>query len=109
MLIPTVKLMIDRGFTADQATKIRALMENYRGRYPCGERYPRITLEKISDVIEGFGCERIPKGHNSKSPAIAYANMGDPYHLTIMWYNYISMSVVGAILWSGATTTKTPA
>jgi len=86
MGLPTVQLMVKRGFTLDEATKVRELMEKYQRR-TSGLVVPEVTLGKISDVIGGCGMESIPAGHNTKSPAIHYVNMGDTYDTTVLWVN----------------------
>lgn len=84
MRLPTVKLMVKRGFTEEQATKIRKLMEKFADRYPFGDVKPAKTMENIGSIM---GCEiqEIRKGRNQKSPAITYVNTGDPYDTTVMW------------------------
>jgi hypothetical protein len=44
-------------------------------------------LEVINETIGGFGVEYIAQGHNQKSPAIEYVNMGDTYATTILYVN----------------------
>lgn len=85
MRLPTVKNMMSRGFSKEQATKIRELMERYEQK-SLG-KFPRNTLEKISDILGGCGIETIGAGHNSMSPKITYVNMGDSYDVTVMWIN----------------------
>jgi hypothetical protein len=87
MHLPTVKRMVSLGFKQAEAEQIRKLMEIFREKCPWGDKRPTITLEKINTIMDGCGVETIPHGHNQKSPAIMYVNVGDPYHLTVMWYN----------------------
>jgi len=86
MKIPSVKTMVKHGFTLEQAKQIRQLMEKFRENNSY-HVIPTYTLQKISDIIDGFGMESIQEGNNSRSPAIYYVNMGDTYDTTILWVN----------------------
>lgn len=93
-MIPSVKTIMRiqrfRGLPLlrDQAKAIRAAMElaEWRiSRDPGSQSlYRRWALEKISDLIEGYGIERIEPGYNSRSPGILYVNMGDTYDTTVL-------------------------
>jgi len=83
MNLPTIATMVKRGYTLDQATKIRGLMERFRAKGTW--KWPKWTLERIAEIIGGEEIEFIPKGANERSPAIRYINMGDTYAETIMW------------------------
>ena len=85
MRIPTVATMVKRGFAEAEAIKIRELMEKYEKKHPAGDRAPVHTLEAISGVMDGCGYEYIKHGHNAKSPAIHYVNMGDTYSTTVLF------------------------
>jgi hypothetical protein len=87
MHLPTVKRMVSMGFNPTEASDIRKLMETFRRNHPLGDVRPNITLLKISGIMDGCGVEEIQQGHNQRSPAIMYVNMGDTYDTTIMWYN----------------------
>ena len=94
MRLPTVRLMVSRGFTKEQATQIREAMEGYERKHPFGDRRPTLTMEKIDRIIDGNGIEEIPEGNNKKSPAIMYVNMGDSYDITVMFVK--GQFVIGA-------------
>lgn len=85
--IPTVKFMMNRGFTKEQATFIRKAIERYYKKYPFNHPRPTTTLNKISEMLNLCGVESIPKGNNEKSPEIVYVNSGDTYDTTVMWIN----------------------
>lgn len=86
MRLPSVKTIAERlAVPTDKAKRIRAIMEAYEASYPFGDVAPRITLGRISDIIDGFGYEFIPSGSNAKSPAIHYVNMGDTYTTTVLF------------------------
>jgi len=87
MQLPTVKFMVSRGFSQDEATKIRELMAKFRRRHPLGNVRPTVTLEKINAIMDGTGVEFITQGTNQKSPHITYVNMGDAYDTTVLFYN----------------------
>ena len=82
----SLKTLTARGFAPEQAKAIRALMDNFTRKHPYGVR-PVHTLEKINDIMGGYGVEYIPAGSGSCSPAIEYVNMGDTYDTTVMWVN----------------------
>jgi hypothetical protein len=44
----------------------------------------RCPLSSADPIIGGHGVEYIPRGHNAKSPAIGYVNMGDTYDTTLL-------------------------
>lgn len=77
---PSLKTL--RKLFPDQvARNLRASYEFHRVE----NNYPRErALRAFNDILGGYGTEYIPAGHNSKSPAIAYVNMGDTYDTTIM-------------------------
>lgn len=83
--IPTIKAMQSRGFTLEQSTAVRAEIERFQDQYWRGGVRPVKTLERINAIIGGHGVEYIPRGHNARSPAIDYVNMGDPYADTVMF------------------------
>lgn len=102
MNIPTIKRMQKFGFSPDEATKIRAAMEGYYRKHPFGDRRPRHTLAKISDIMNGEGVEEVPEGNNQRSPFIMYVNTGDLYHWTVMWVNgRFQIGDVGSIIERG--------
>lgn len=83
MNLPTVKKMTKMGFSQDEATRIRELMEKYRRKYPGGDKLPRHTLSAISDVMGGESPEElIPTG---SKPIILFVPTGDLYDTTIFW------------------------
>lgn len=80
----SLKQFAKRGWNPEHAKKIRQLLIQSRHLpYP----RPHVTMNKISDLMGGFGIESIPKGHNSRSPEILYVNMGDAYAETILYVN----------------------
>lgn len=85
--IPTIKTIKQRfpQLTAEQAKSIRCLLEHYADKYPLGTVTPVHTFGKISDILGYHGGEYIPRGHNQKSPPIAYVNTGDTYGTTFIW------------------------
>jgi hypothetical protein len=85
MNLPSVKLMVSRGFKQDEAEKIRTRMENYRKNYPFGDKRPTHTMDCIDKIMDGNGVEDQPAGSNQKSPAFLYVNMGDTYDTTVLW------------------------
>lgn len=86
MRLPSVKTIAERlAVPVDKAKRVREIMEGYEALYPFGDVAPRRTLDRISNVIGGFGHEFIPSGSNAKSPAIHYANMGDTYAATVLF------------------------
>ncbi len=92
MRIPSVKMMKSRGFTHDEAVKVRKRMEKlrdlpYKGRYHHFSFDVVDCLEDISRIIGGFGCEYNKAGTNKKSPEFEYVNTGDSYSTTILYYN----------------------
>jgi hypothetical protein len=46
---------------------------------------PRKAMERIDEILGTHGVEYISRGHNAKSPAITYCNMGDTYDTTILY------------------------
>ena len=46
-----------------------------------------LRLEALNAVLETYGVEFIPAGHDAKSPAIEYCNAGDSYAVTILRVN----------------------
>ena len=68
--------------TRQDANKVRLILD--RVNYP---QEVQAALEGVSDIIGGFGAEYIQKGHNLKSPAMTYVNMGDTYRVTIIYVN----------------------
>lgn len=82
-MIPSLKTLTS-AFGPEKGATIRQLMETFheRNRPGC---MPNITMDKISDVLGGFGVEYIEAGNGAKSPAITYVNMGDTYSTTVMW------------------------
>lgn len=77
MRLPSVKTLMSIGITRDTAKAIRAILER--------ESVPRYALMLCSELLTAaYGVEHIAKGHNAKSPAIAYCNMGDTYTTTLM-------------------------
>ena len=87
MNLPSVKLMVSRGFKQDEAEKIRARMEVYRKKYPWGNKRPINALGDICTIMDGNQVEDQPAGSNQKSPAFLYVNMGDTYDTTVLWVN----------------------
>lgn len=83
--IPSVTAMEKRGFSREQSEKMRALMESFHEKNRRGGIRPVITMEKINAIIGGHGVEHIQRGHNARSPAIDYVNMGDTYDNTVMF------------------------
>lgn len=63
------------------ATRIRRIMEGP------GKVDGLTRMERIDRILETCGVERIPHGHNQRSPAITYCNTGDTYNTTIMKIN----------------------
>jgi hypothetical protein len=51
------------------------------------EKHPRHAMDAIDGFLGTHGVEYIPRGHNAKSPAIAYCNAGDTYGTTILLVN----------------------
>lgn len=66
---------------AIQAVAVRELLLGRR-HHPA-----RVILEEVSTALGFYGVEHIPAGHNAKSPGIIYANAGDPYNTTVLFYN----------------------
>ena len=79
---PSVKtLMQIKDVTRKDALKIREIMQGP------GTVDGQTRMERIDEVLHTFGVEFIPKGHTSKSPAIAYCNSGDTYDWTVLKVN----------------------
>ena len=91
MRIPSLKMLQSRGFSTVDAKSVRTILAKYRAAKNENWNRPSIrrrdALEEISTIIGGFGVESIPEGHNQKSPAIQYVNMGDAYATTILYVN----------------------
>ena len=75
MKMPSVKTLMTLRLTKEQAVSIR---------YCAAKEGGNAALELADDFLRGHGIEYIPQGHNRKSPAIEYVNMGDPYEWTLM-------------------------
>ncbi len=41
-------------------------------------------LHVLNAILQGHGIEYVPQGHNARSPAFEYVNMGDTYSMTIV-------------------------
>jgi hypothetical protein len=83
MNLPTVKKMTKMGFSQDEATRIREILEKYRRRFPWGDRIPWTTLTAVSDVMKAEPPEQIiPTG---SKPPILFVPTGDLYDTTIFW------------------------
>ncbi len=78
MRYPSIKTLT-AAFGAEKAKLIRAIIEGPK-RDAAGNR----RLERIDEVLGNYGVEYIPRGHNTKSPALCYSNTGDPYTTTVM-------------------------
>jgi hypothetical protein len=89
MKIPTVQtLQRINGIDDRKAKELRALLERYRDTYGTHYGLPaHVVLCTANDIVGGFGVEQIGRGHNQKSPAIAYVNLGDTYATTLMHVN----------------------
>ncbi len=85
MRLPTVKLMTSRGFKVEEAKQIRTVMERYERKHGIRLVRPTHTMAAIDKIMNGCGVEDIPQGHNDKSPAIMYVNMGDSYDTTVLF------------------------
>lgn len=81
MNLPSVKKMVDRGYTLEQATAMRGAMERYRRKSMY--KFPRHTLNRISEIIGGEGVEEIANPLGDKR--FWYINMGDSYAETVCW------------------------
>jgi hypothetical protein len=46
-----------------------------------------LIMHAANQIMMGYGVEYIPAGHNAKSPAIEYINLGDTYITTLMYIN----------------------
>jgi len=79
---PSVKKLMEiKDVTRTDALKIRAIMQGpHRVN---GET----RMERIDAILQTFGVEYIPEGHNSKSPAIHYCNCGDTHDWTVLKVN----------------------
>lgn len=86
--VPTVKFMMNVGFTEDQAKFIRTAIQKYFDRNWLRLPRPTRTLQKISDYLNHCGVESIPAGTNQKSPDITYVNTGESDGTTVMWINH---------------------
>lgn len=75
------------GFSPEESKKIRELMLRFERKFAWKGIFPSNTLNAISDVMGGFGVETIPEGRNSRSPEIAYVNIGDTYDWTVLYVN----------------------
>lgn len=64
-----------------QAREIRAVMAGP------GRVDGRTRMERIDKILGTHGVEYIPRGSNTKSPAIVYCNAGDTYATTILMVN----------------------
>ncbi len=88
MRLPSVKAIENVLQTSkEDAKKIREILEDFRDRFQFRPVIPKRTLGKISDILGYHGYEHIPQGRNSRSPAIHYANSGDTYSPTILYFN----------------------
>lgn len=81
--------------------EIRELIESQEGKnlYPGAVAWYRkqsrkgttptdeIKMYIANDLCEAFGVEYIPRGNNSRSPAITYLNRGDSYKPTLLLIN----------------------
>jgi hypothetical protein len=75
--------------------KDRATLESILDKYPVTAKWYHscynpmgFTTAKLSianEILGTYGVEYIPKGHNSKSPAIEYCNAGDTYNSTLLF------------------------
>lgn len=98
MQIPSVKrLQQIAGIDRAQASLLRRLLEGKADPYEyCGKwidscynlpsKHEQI-MAAADKIIGGFGVEYIASGHNAKSPAIEYVNLGDAYCCTLMYVN----------------------
>lgn len=69
-------------FGSDRVTQIREVLT----REQDGLR-PLRRLGAVNELLGFYGVEHISHGRNSKSPAIDYCNIGDPYNTTILLVN----------------------
>lgn len=84
-MIPSVKTLESIAVDREGAKRIRAILEDHRPF--SGNNSVRHTLESCDQYlkVKSFGMEIIDRGHNLKSPAIRYLNVGDPYKVTLMY------------------------
>ncbi len=102
--LPSVKTLQE--IAGDRAKELRQVLECGRaeiealldsGQYPITAAWYRscyhplslatTKLSIASEITECHGVEYIEAGSNQKSPAIEYANAGDPYVATLMRIN----------------------
>jgi hypothetical protein len=79
--VKAIKVAFGHALKRGDATRIRRIMIG-----------PRLVdsltrLERIDRILGTYGVEVIPRGHNGRSPAIAYCNAGDTYTVTILKVN----------------------
>lgn len=80
--LPSVKTLSRiEGINRDPSTprKLRKVLER--------DLALRVRLGIADGIIGGTGVETISAGHNQRSPAIHYVNLGDTYSTTLMLIN----------------------
>ena len=81
MNYPSIKtIMHGLRCTTETAQSIRATMKK-----EALDTYER--LEKINDLIEGYGVEVSGGCDFRNGPPLVYVNMGDPYTVTVCYFN----------------------
>ena len=84
MRLPSVPKLMSIGIDKPTAVAVRAFLAwivcRQYDRHPKSEDWA--TLNRM---LGGFGDEYTPQGHNRKSPAIHYINMGDTYATTLLY------------------------
>ena len=81
------------GITRDQAVSVRHAMYIYDTWQRCQRPFsgpPSIAtvsgvMQRIDEILQGYGVKYIPAGKGKRSPSITYVNMGDTYETTVMY------------------------
>lgn len=76
------KILTSEAAVRDNAAAIALERQSYNP-----QSLMRLRLEALNAVMTGYGVEYIPHGHNAKSPAFYYINMGDTYNTTIVRFS----------------------
>lgn len=88
-MIPSVEKICGVGLiTRSQAVSVRHAMYQYMHPELSDERTTlHDAMQRINDIVNGYGVDYIPQGRNKRSPAIDFVNMGDTYNTTVMFVN----------------------
>lgn len=70
--------------TSEEAVNAHPAVEELRRQCYHAPTMGQCRMAALNAALDGFGVEYVPHGHNARSPAFHYVNLGDAYTTTIV-------------------------